>query len=978
MSQKILLLASLALFLLQMLASPPRVSAAVTAGIFCNGDGGNNMGSPTDSPSGLTTSQINGFRASGMTTMILFQMSVLTDGDFVYDGQTICSGGSYVGTSNWGSLLSQCRVAPSGINRIEICLGGAGDASWTDIKNLITNNGTNSTAVLYQNLSALRNALGIDAIDSDDELTYDSASAIQFGQMCAAVGLHLTLCPYTNKSYWHAVQSALGSNICDLVYLQCYQGGAGNDPANWASSLGVPVSHIIPGYWDNERDATFLTNMLAWSKEGCTGGWLWPTCEQCTPPAGPGEMLQYAGWMLASFDPIVTPVAAVDVVGSQVAFSGSFSGNNTYQWQVIKAGVTNNIPGSTNVTLTLANLQLTNTASYQLLASNASGVFSSGTSSLTVSSTPSPVNNVIASYAAQTGLGDGFTLTPTWTIAPGSVIYGQAPGVTNGNFSEFADGQNVNSLSAGGSLTISQVNSFTNGDTTSPNYVTCGNGTGPDGSNAGATIIYTLTNSSAVGYNLTNITVYGGWKDNGRDQQAYTVYYSIISAPATFILLGSVNYTPANAASVQCATRATLTPATGSLAANVAAVKFDFTSPASENGWCGYAQIALYGTPLAPVVATNTLPVTAVDVVGSQVTFIASVVAGEPLVFQWQKISGGVTNNVPGATNTTLTLANLQLTNTASYQLQASNAYGVVVTTPSSLTVSSVSAAVNNVITELAAQTGPGPSDIPGTTFTPTWTVTTNNSLIAGQSPSTALGNFSVPTSPGASVNFLTAGGNGAITVLGVLGNTSCSTNYVTCGNGSGAGSLIIYTLTGATQGYNLTNLTVYGGWTDDGRDQQAYTVYYSTIAAPTSFIQLSSVNYLPTDPSSVFSATRVTLVPASGALATNVAAVKFDFTTPTSENGYQGYSEINLYGVPAVATNPTNIAVQLTNNNMTLSWPANHIGWQLQTQSNSLAQGLGTNWVNVSGSTLTNQVSFPINPTAGDVLYRLIYPSGQ
>ena len=51
------------LVLFQLLASPSR-AAAVTAGIFCNGNGGNNMGSPVDA-SGLTTSQINGFRASG-------------------------------------------------------------------------------------------------------------------------------------------------------------------------------------------------------------------------------------------------------------------------------------------------------------------------------------------------------------------------------------------------------------------------------------------------------------------------------------------------------------------------------------------------------------------------------------------------------------------------------------------------------------------------------------------------------------------------------------------------------------------------------------------------------------------------------------------------------------------------------------------------------------------------------------------------
>ena len=182
-----------------------------------------------------------------------------------------------------------------------------------------------------------------------------------------------------------------------------------------------------------------------------------------------------------------------------------------------------------------------------------------------------------------------------------------------------------------------------------------------------------------------------------RDQQAYTIYYSKVSAPATFILLGSANYTPSDPAGVPSTTRATLTPASGALATNVAAVKFDFTTPASENGYCGYAQIALYGTPLAPVVATNTLPVTAADVVGSQVTFTAAFTAGSPLVYQWQGITGGVTNNIPRATNTILTLANLQLTNTASYQLQASNAYGVAVSAPGSLTVSSVPAAVKTM-----------------------------------------------------------------------------------------------------------------------------------------------------------------------------------------------------------------------------------------------------------------------------------------
>jgi hypothetical protein len=171
-----------------------------------------------------------------------------------------------------------------------------------------------------------------------------------------------------------------------------------------------------------------------------------------------------------------------------------------------------------------------------------------------------------------------------------------------GNFSEEVPGRNVNSLTAGGSLKISQI-AGTYGYTTSTNYVTCGNGTGPDGSSAGSTIIYTLP-AAANGYTLTNITVYGGWDDNGRDQQAYSVYYSTVMEPANFIALAVVNYTPSIANELPSATVVTLTSSSGVLATNVAELEFDFASPASENGYCGYAAITVFGKATLPGPAT--------------------------------------------------------------------------------------------------------------------------------------------------------------------------------------------------------------------------------------------------------------------------------------------------------------------------------------------------------------------------------------
>jgi len=576
------------------------------------------------------------------------------------------------------------------------------------------------------------------------------------------------------------------------------------------------------------------------------------------------------------------PATAADMVGSQVTFLAAFGSTNpvAYQWQKIVGGLLNDIAGATNPVLTLTNLQLSDTASYRLQASNVWGVSVSTASPLTVANVPAASNNVIVAYAAQTGLGSAATnFFPTWTLAPGSLISGQSPSsVGSGSFS-----QNIGFLTDG---TFGFFNFIPNVGL-SPTEVTCGG-------SAGQSVTYTL-GSSTNGYSITNIVVYGGWGDAGRDQQAYTVSYSTVAAPATFTVLASADYDPVNSNAVQSAARATFSASTGGLlVTNVAALKFDFTTPAPENGYCGYSEIAVYGTSLEPAVVVNTLPVTAADVVGSQATFTAAFTGVGPVFYQWKKISGGVTNNVAGATNATLTLSNLQLTNTASYFLQASNAYGLAISSPGTLTVNSVPAAVNNVVTSMAAQTGFGGN----TTFLPTWPFTTGNSLIAGQSPSSVgSGNFSLNTA-GRTVNELTAGDSLAI---GPTAASDASLNYIPCGNAAGgAGQSVTYTLTGFAAGYTLTNITVYGGWKDNGRDQQAYTVYYSKVTAPATFISLGSVNYNPANSSSVQSATRATLTPANGVLATNVAAVKFDFTTPSPENNYCGYAEILLSGVPS------------------------------------------------------------------------------
>jgi autotransporter-associated beta strand protein len=77
---------------------------------------------------------------------------------------------------------------------------------------------------------------------------------------------------------------------------------------------------------------------------------------------------------------------------------------------------------------------------------------------------------------------------------------------------------------------------------------------------------------------------------------------------------------------------------------------------------------------------------------------------------------------------------------------------------------------------------------------------------------------------------------------------------------------------------------------------------------------------------------------------------------------------------VPAVSTVPTNIVATVSGDTLTLSWPADHTGWTLQVQTNSLTTGLNTNWFDVAGSITTNLVNTTINPANGSVFYRMVY----
>jgi len=195
----------------------------------------------------------------------------------------------------------------------------------------------------------------------------------------------------------------------------------------------------------------------------------------------------------------------------------------------------------------------------------------------------------------------------------------------------------------------------------------------------------------------------------------------------------------------------------------------------------------------------------------------------------------------------------------------------------------------------------------PANSWTPSYIVSTSD-LINGTMPASSVGNFALEVGGGLPV--LTNGAYGTITRVPVAGTPEPHPAFATAGNLNGSGSSATYNLnlTASPLGYNISQIDVYGGWNDAGRDQQRYDVLYSTVASPATFIPLTSVDYQPANPTNVQSATLVRITDnALPNLATGVAAILFDFSPPV-ENGHTGYAEIDIIGTPV--PEPTTIGL--------------------------------------------------------------------
>jgi autotransporter-associated beta strand protein len=95
--------------------------------------------------------------------------------------------------------------------------------------------------------------------------------------------------------------------------------------------------------------------------------------------------------------------------------------------------------------------------------------------------------------------------------------------------------------------------------------------------------------------------------------------------------------------------------------------------------------------------------------------------------------------------------------------------------------------------------------------------------------------------------------------------------------------------------------------------------------------------------------------------------ALQFDVANNALKVKYTGAATVN--------TTPAPLGCTVAGNTLHLSWPADHQGWHLQYQTNSLTTGLGTNWITVPGSDTITSTNIAVDPSKPSVFYRLVYP---
>jgi hypothetical protein len=239
---------------------------------------------------------INDLKNSGFTSVVAWAVHVSNDGTLIYNDPTIVKDGEYVGNADWPQQLTDLKTGTTSVNRLIFSIGGWGTSDFANIQALIKQYGIGAENPLYQNLKVLKETFpGIDAIDFDDESLYDQDTTVQFSLMLDSLGYKVTFCPYMYMEFWNECLFVLNQKAPGLVEaynLQCYAGGAYNNPQTWIDAIQTKMGSgfdatgfVYPGLWCRHGDGcaqgdcpSVITQKLeSWNQtaNGLQGGFIW-------------------------------------------------------------------------------------------------------------------------------------------------------------------------------------------------------------------------------------------------------------------------------------------------------------------------------------------------------------------------------------------------------------------------------------------------------------------------------------------------------------------------------------------------------------------------------------------------------------------------------------------------------------------------------------------------------------------------------
>ena len=340
-----------------------------------------------------------------------------------------------------------------------------------------------------------------------------------------------------------------------------------------------------------------------------------------------------------------------------------------YQWS--SNGVA--IPAGTNSTLLLTNVQPSYAANYSVMITNNFGSVASSNAALLVAS-------------GGGGPGGSASIVAQWN-------FNSAPPDTNVN-----TGSTLPSIGAGTLAGLGTTAVFATGSTNDPASDNSGWNTasyssqGTGNKTRGAQV-----NASTAGY--ANIAIVWDQRLSSTASKYFRLQYTTngtdyVDGPVITMQTNTVFETESNY--LGAIPGVNNNPNFGfrivaefeSTAINDANANYVTTSTSSYGtaGTVRFDMLTVYGTAMPGITAQ---PVSVVAIVGDNVDFDVTAAGSAPLGYQWQL--GGT--NLPGATNATLTLTNITMSQAGFYQAVVTNSAGSVTSSVATLTVYPTAAA---------------------------------------------------------------------------------------------------------------------------------------------------------------------------------------------------------------------------------------------------------------------------------------------